>query len=310
MDDIQSLTLDGADVISYADDTAILFSAKSWSQAKALAEDGLVQIAGWLQRNLLTLNVNKTTFLRFSKTMAGAPKDLIALKIHRSCGRVLSDTTACACESIACSDAVKYLGIVLDDKLTFKQHFSALSGRIRKVIWIMKGLNRVASDKILRMVYIALCQSLLSYCISVWGGAAKTSLLLVERAQRSVLKVMLQKPRWYSTDMLYRDAGVLSVRRVYILKAILLHHKQVINDPSYVNLIKKRVFQVPKPVTFSKFADRFGAVLFPRIYNRAVSCSTSCNIINKSTSEARLLVEKWLLPLTYIETEQILDVMI
>ncbi|XP_063537560.1 uncharacterized protein LOC134746918 [Cydia strobilella] len=44
----------------------------------------------------------------------------------------------------------------------------------------------------------------LTYCLPVWGGAAKTRFIDVERAQRSLLKIMYFKKMWFSTDKLYQ----------------------------------------------------------------------------------------------------------
>lgn len=58
--------------------------------------------------------------------------------------------------------------------------------RIRKLIWPFKHLRHVATTKLLKQIYISLAQSVLSYCISVWGGATKTQFLQLERAQRAL----------------------------------------------------------------------------------------------------------------------------
>lgn len=39
----------------------------------------------------------------------------------------------------------------------------------------------------LRMLYLPLCQTLLTYCITTYGGTAKSHMLHIEYAQRAVL---------------------------------------------------------------------------------------------------------------------------
>ncbi|CAB3243932.1 unnamed protein product [Arctia plantaginis] len=66
-------------------------------------------------------------------------------------------------------------------------------------------------------IYIALAQRVITYCIPVWGGATKTHFLEVERAQRSLLKVMYLKPYRFPTNILYMTCSLLSVRKLYVL---------------------------------------------------------------------------------------------
>lgn len=55
--------------------------------------------------------------------------------------------------------------------------------RVRKPIWIFKSLRHVISKELLNKIYIALVQSVIKYCIPVWGGAKKCKFLDLERTQ-------------------------------------------------------------------------------------------------------------------------------
>lgn len=48
-------------------------------------------------------------------------------------------------------------------------------------------------------VYLALAQSTLRYCMTMWGGALKTSVLQVERTKKAVLEVASKKPLRFPT---------------------------------------------------------------------------------------------------------------
>lgn len=74
-------------------------------------------------------------------------------------------------------------------KNTLNKHKGLLSNRIRKLMYIFKNLRHVADKSVIKMPCLALCQSLLSFCISSWGGTENTHMLKLERAQRAVLKV-------------------------------------------------------------------------------------------------------------------------
>ena len=70
MDDILRIAIPNADLICYADDTVILFQGSNWEDVYKTAEEGLMRIAKWLDMNLLTLNINKTKYIAFRKTLS------------------------------------------------------------------------------------------------------------------------------------------------------------------------------------------------------------------------------------------------
>jgi hypothetical protein len=72
-------------------------------------------------------------------------------------------------------------------RLNWIPHIELITARTRKLIWTFKTLSNVADFELLRNAYFALAQSVIGYCVSVWGGACKTHLLQLERAQRSLL---------------------------------------------------------------------------------------------------------------------------
>lgn len=126
---------------------------------------------------------------------------------------------------------------MLDHRLTWFSQIELVSNRIRKLIWIFKNLRHISSKKLLNTIYLTLAQSVISYCIPAWGGAAKTRFLDLERAQRSLLKVMLFKNYMFPTTQLYSLSGLLSVRSLYILRTVLKTHKTL---PHSIDSLRKR----------------------------------------------------------------------
>lgn len=300
MNDILDLPIPGQ-ILCYADDTVVVFKSSTWDGVRSAAEQGLSLVSGWLCSNLLTLNISKTKYLSFYKTEASSPASTLPITLH-TCGAVRP--LSCSCNQIGHVESIKYLGVFLDKNLSFKNHISSLAKRIRKSIFIMKALRQSATTDILLMVYKTLTQSLLHYCILAWGGAIKTKMLELERAQRSVLKVMLRKPFRFSSDTLYNECKVLRVRQIYILKAASAVHKRTINSAEYELLLKRRIFELPLPVIKTSFAKRLPLFQHPHVYNRI--CRKVPGAKNMTTRQFKLKIEKWLLDLDYQQTEDLI----
>ena len=263
-----------------------------------MAESGLHKVSHWLRANLLTLNLSKSTYLQFHFSSSNPIN--INIKQH-VCNSPLLDTD-CSCLSLTKVAHVKYLGILVDEKLSWRQHIDLTSTRIRKLIWAFKKLRHVADLETLRRVYFALVQSVLGYCIVVWGGACKTFMIRVERAQRSLLKVITFRPFIFPTAILYEKCGVLTVRQTYILQVVT---KQHVITPFVRNRKNKRtVPNVCIPLRcHTASARRQRVYLAIYLYNML---NKTLNINPHRAHEAKQKVKKWLQTQDYGKTENLL----
>ena len=211
-----------AEVVCFADDTAIIIKENSWQKVKQVAEEVISKIKAWFDKNYLTLNASKSCFVCFSMTRAGLVQlnELKELTIHRfDC---LRSTQGCCNLMIERREQVKYLGVEFDMYLSWKKHVECVSGRIRKLIYKFYQLRQFMSWQMLKSVYFALVESILGYCISVWGATFKSILSPLVVTQKYVLKVMLHKKRRYPTEVLFREARILRVNQLYVKSVIRL----------------------------------------------------------------------------------------
>lgn len=287
-------------IFSYADDTAIVFTGVTWAAVKKTAEKGLSKIAAWLSTNLLTLNITKTNYITFSKYITTQPSTDFHIKIH-TCNT--NTHTNCLCNIITKVTSAKYLGVMIDQRLSWHSHLEMMISRTRKLIWTFKTLRHVASTILLNKIYISLVQSILTYCISVWGGATKTKLLELERVQRSLIKVMYFKPYSFPTSELYSNSKLLSIRKLYILQAVLKLHKSMSYNPDVLNRRQRRNV-VPLIKVKSSFAkrqfDRQSAHLY-NIINKEI------NIYHKNYHLCKKELQTWLKTKNYDEIEDLLN---
>lgn len=308
VNDLCQLSLPNCKIFSYADDTALLIHGRDWNEARRIAENCLGSLSGYLSANLLTLNIAKTNFITFSFQKSSQPSsDTYVIKKHTStCNQLNEYISTCKCEHITKTDHTKYLGVNIDSTLSWKIHLTQLTSRIRKLIYIFKNLRHSADRQTLTMTYNALCQSLLEYCIPVWGAANKTDMIKVERAQRAVLKVMNFKPIKYSTTTLYAENKILTVRQLYILKLAVKKH---INTPLDRNVLSRRrndkVHEIEPCRT--KHAQKQYYFISSLLYNKI---NKNLNIYPLNKHETQIKIKNWLLALTYEETETLLTVVI
>ena len=91
----------------YADDTALFISEKLLSDIQTLTNLELFNVSQWMQANSLVVNTAKTVALK------------VVPQLHHS---ISSINFSFNNQIVQPSTSAKYLGITVDNKLSFKQH--------------------------------------------------------------------------------------------------------------------------------------------------------------------------------------------
>ena len=299
INELTKLRLAQGEIVSFADDTALAFTGSTWDEVFDAAQRGFNTVRGWLHQNILTLNVDKTKYICFSIRHD--------IKLNKNLNIIPHECVfedSCNCSSLERVKSIKYLGVTIDCSLNFKEHVKHMCGRVRKLIYIFKKLRHIAEPKLMKQIYFALCQSLLTYCITTWGGTAKTTIKSIEVAQRAVLKVSISKPICFPTTTLFQICEVLTVRQLFILNMILLQHSRLTYNPELLN--KRRKYMVCNTPTHSKtqFISKFADFIGPYLYNKI---NKSLNIYPLTKTECKAKLHNYLQKLSYVETELLLN---
>ena len=138
-----------SEVHHFADDTNFLnFNSCVKSINKQVNYD-LKNLSNWLKANKISLNIGKTELVLFTSSKKQLDCDL-KIKLNR---KRLYET-----------DSVKYLGIQIDKRLTWKQQINHVALKLNKANTILSKLRRHVLDiKTLRSVSYAIFESHLCY---------------------------------------------------------------------------------------------------------------------------------------------------
>ncbi|CAH0563181.1 unnamed protein product [Brassicogethes aeneus] len=268
------------EIFSYADDTAIVFLADTWKDVYDHAEGGLSIIKNWLDTSLLSLNIEKTHFITFSLTLAGRPKNDF-LKIHNlNCNKV------CDCSLIKRKETVKYLGILVDQHLKWKDHANFINNRLRRLIYIFYQLKNILTYKLLLTVYGALAESIIRYYISIWGVMVDDAIYGIEITQKNLIKILFNKNRRYPTNLLFKEVNIFTIRQVFLYHAVLWVYK---NKKDFQNSV---VFTNNLNVPLYKKTGTQRSLFFfgPKVYNllpNEIKLSKNLNKFRKSVHLGR-----------------------
>ena len=138
----------------YADDTVIYFSDFSPVEIKRAVQDDLDRIAQWMDTNRLILNQSKTKGMLFGTRQK---LDNAAFDIMLSGNKI---------ERVS---KFEYLGVTLDDQLSWKDHITSLSSKASKRLGILARIRTCLTLKAAKCVFNTLVQPLFDYSDSAWG---------------------------------------------------------------------------------------------------------------------------------------------
>ena len=162
----------------FADDTNIYFESDSLSTLQKVVKKELRHIKKWLDVNKLALNVDKTNCVIFHSPQ-NALNDTVNMKIGN--------------QHVKQAKYVKFLGLLLDEHLSWKYHLSELSKKLSRTCGIFFKVRHLLPTSVLISLYNYLFSSFLQYGIIVWGLTYDTHTKPIYLLQKKVIRAIALK---------------------------------------------------------------------------------------------------------------------
>ena len=123
---------------------------------------------------------------------------------------------------ISKQSSLKYLGVILDDKLNWKPHIEKLVTQLFKSCGMLFKLKHYTNISVLKSVYFALFHSYLTYSILNWGRANKTTLLPLIRLQNKAVRTLEYNKT--KTTVLHSKHKILEIPDLFQLSVAKFMH--------------------------------------------------------------------------------------
>ena len=159
--------------VHFADDTTLFVNDSDITRLMDRTNNELSKVNKWLECNKLSLNVEKTKYMIFSNREI--PINLNLKLSNHDLIRV-SET--------------KFLGIIIDDRLSFRSHMSSICSRLRRTIGVIYRLNSFIPSSVAVLLYFSRFHSLLCYGILAWGASGSTNIHRIIRLQDRIVGLL------------------------------------------------------------------------------------------------------------------------
>ena len=158
-----------SNVILFADDTNLIYSNKDLNRLIEIINSELSSITVWFAANKLSLNINKTNYIIFHNYQRIIPE-------HENIK--IGHTT------ISKQSSSKFLGVIIDENINWKQHIRQVTNQIVKITAIIARLKHSINSDILKIIYNALILPQISYATIAWGTATNREMKCLKTLQK------------------------------------------------------------------------------------------------------------------------------
>lgn len=265
---IKNIGLKG-NISLYADDTSLFYYGHSIDAIISDAQCDLNLLNLWFQSNLLTINIAKTNYIIFT-AINKKISDFTPLRINN--------------QLITKVDNEKYLGLLLDNFVTFKPHINKIKAKLVSLTGALRGIVKCLPWKVRYTIYNSLVKPQIDYLIEIWGAAAKTNLDVIQVAQNKLVKVLFNFDYRTSTAKVYKQTKIMNISQTYRYYTCVLIRK-IINKQIHTEI------SFTKTIPITKLRPRVGKELKLRTartkYGKKCILNEGVSIYNKLPKDIR-----------------------
>lgn len=309
------------DIIAFADDLGCAYSSNNVLDLVSDINFDLNLLRNWFTAHKLVIS-DKTKIMYFSLTgqnafkadvMFHAPECCRFKLVKHNCAFSSNDKTfyedlQCSrkCFIIETVRKFKYLGLTIDNKMTWTDHTESLKQYFRSTIRSFYRLKQICSPGVLKIIYYGIFQSKLQYGISCWGGAFNNKIQPLLVLQKYVIRKICNKSRLCHSLPLFQYLKILPVRHLYCFKVL----KTFFIRSGYLNHRISNGYPLRINNRFLVNVPSFHTTTFRNFYD-----IISCRLFNKLPQPIRMLrspkafvrgIKQWLLN---FEFETLVDVL-
>jgi hypothetical protein len=199
--------------VLFADDANFLIKGKKMETIVHILNLEIRRLSDWFKCNKLSVNVNKTKVMLFASQSKPYDKNDIVIQIDNV--------------KIEVVDHIKFLGVIIDDKLKWHMHIQHIKTKITKCTGIILNVRKKLGIDVLRIIYNTMILPYLTYCITVWGNAHDCNTAQIILVQKKVLRIITFSKRLAHTDPLFKKLRILKFVDLYKYHVNIFMHKFV-----------------------------------------------------------------------------------
>ena len=160
-------------MIHFADDSTLYAGGPCVHSLVDFVNTELLMVDMWLCANKLSLNISKSSFAIFTNKNSQHVPDIL---IRGQKLKYVKNT--------------KFLGVIVDDKLSFSAHVSFVYDKVAKSHAVIKKLSFYVPKSTLKSLYTSLVYPHVTYGIDVYGNSCRVAVGRIKRLLGRCIKLI------------------------------------------------------------------------------------------------------------------------
>ena len=201
---------DGIITKLFADDSSLLLCGPDLVQLIFKANKELRKFYIWCISNRLSIHLSKTKYMIFTnKTDGNLPPLFINFK------------------RIEQTSVHKVLGILIDDKLTFKSHIDFVCSKLAKSASLLQNMSTCMPVDILKKCYYAYVYPHMTYCAALYGNTYPTALQPLFVMQKKIVRIVSKSEPLSHTKPLFDNLKLLPLYSIIKFESCVFMYKNI-----------------------------------------------------------------------------------
>ena len=199
--------------ILFADDAVFYVCNDSFIECVNMICELIINLENWVKNNRLTVNVSKTKLMLFSSKNI---QNLPTLYYNN--------------ETIQWVKSITYLGVIIDDRLSFVSHVEAVHRKLSTLHGLFYAMSRLMPKSTLLTLYHSLVYPTILQNVILWGGIAACHIdkikIIMNKILRCIIGVKFDRNRipLMPTTQMYRSLDLLKFDDIYKLSLLKFIH--------------------------------------------------------------------------------------
>ena len=244
---------DNKNIVMFADDNSCICSENKILDTVRNTQIVLDKFVDWFSCNKLFLNTTKTVFIQFTPRL-----------------RYLDNSYLVKCngKSIEQVTDTKFLGLYIDNGLSWESHIDKLSKNMSSVCFALYRLKQVGNRNIMMSYYYAAMYSRIKYAIAFWGCSHHT--IRIFRLQKRAI-IIAGVSKLTSCRTIFKEYNLLTMPCMYIMETLMLvksNYEKFVQNNHYHVYNTRRGENYSLPIHSLAIYEKNPAYIGIKLYNK------------------------------------------
>lgn len=197
----------------FADDMILYVTNRYVKRIESKLNEALKLLNDWLVGKQLKINIEKTKFMILH--------DQRTKNVRGQCNLLVNN------QKIAEVKTTKYLGVIIDDNLTFKENAIQTIKKVASKINVISRLGNSVTPYTKCTIYKSITAPHYDYCSTVMINYTQNHIDILQKLQNRAMRIILGVNKYTRIDLMLDTLGWMSIRQRLKYNTLVLVHKMI-----------------------------------------------------------------------------------